>query len=220
MKVYFITGTDTGVGKTLAAALLCRSLSKTGKKTAYVKAVQTGGEDFDVNFVQKVCGEDFLCFCPLTFALPASPHLAAAQEGKEIDVPTLVRSIKVFSEENELDYLVVEGAGGISVPLNDQWDMAGLCQLLGGEAVIVTRPGLGTLNHTYLTVEYAKLKYLQPSLIISGCHSAPDLIEQDNLKRLSQMVEDRALFQIPEVKDLDTEECQYDELPDMACVKR
>jgi dethiobiotin synthetase len=214
MKVYFITGTDTGVGKTLASAYLCRHLSKLGK-TAYVKPVQTGGEDFDVNFVKHVCGDVLDYYCPLSFKLAASPHLAAAEEGRPIDVQGLVRNIKDFAAEKKVDFLVVEGAGGISVPLTDKLDMAGLCLLLGGMPVVVTRSGLGTLNHTFLTLAYAKARHLTPSLIISGCSTTPSVIEKDNLQRISNMADGRVLFTIPQLESLDTENCVSGELPEI-----
>ncbi len=215
MKIYFISGTDTGVGKTLASAILCRHLLKLGK-TAYVKPVQTGGAMIDAAFVNSVCTGDLLTFCPVSFQLPASPHLAAAEEGCKIDEEKLVADIKEFAKESNIDYLVVEGAGGLSVPLHDECDMAKICQMLEGELVVVTRSGLGTLNHTFLTVNYAKSLGLKSSLIISGCSKGPDVIEADNIKRVSDMVDGRVLFCIPVLENLDTEECIFGDIPEVA----
>jgi dethiobiotin synthetase len=93
--------------------------------------------------------------------------------------------------------------------------MADLCLLLGAEPIVVTRSGLGTLNHTYLTFEYAKSRKLKPALIISGVNEDPSVIERDNIKRISNMADGRVLFTIPQLENLDTETCLADELPEV-----
>ncbi|MCM8539332.1 MAG: dethiobiotin synthase [Lentisphaeraceae bacterium] len=212
MKTLFITGTDTGVGKTLASAILCRELMSQGYKVGYMKPVQTGCYEVDgqlvspdAEFVKLFCGNDLPICCPYTLKLPASPHLAAAQEDVQIMTLTIANSLAQFSESKEFDYIIAEGAGGLAVPLNDDLDMAGLCTLLQGELILVTSTALGTLNHTKLTVEYAKSHELECSVIISGCSENPDIIEEDNIKLITEMVEGRVIAKIPYVDGLDTE---------------
>ena len=158
MKTLFISGTDTGVGKTLASGLLCKELIAGGFKTAYMKAVQTGSEkvngqwqSLDLDFVQAICGDQLKSFCPIQFSLPASPHLAAAEEGVTIDPQLIVKAQQQSHMEADFDSLVIEGAGGLAVPLKDDYYMSDLAKELEAQLIIVTRPGLGTLNHSKLT---------------------------------------------------------------------
>jgi dethiobiotin synthetase len=87
--------------------------------------------------------------------------------------------------------------------------------MLEAELVVVTRSGLGTLNHTFLTIHYAESLDLQASLIISGCSKSPCVIEQDNSERLQKMVQGRLLFKIPQMGNLDTEKCEHGEIPEI-----
>jgi len=222
MKTLFISGTGTGVGKTLASALLCRELMNQGYKVGYMKPVQTGCLEKegrlvspDAEFVSMVCGQDLPVCCPYSLKLPASPHLAAKQEGVQITPLTIANTLAHFSESESFDYVVAEGAGGISVPLNDKLDMAGLCKLLNGELILVTTTSLGTLNHTKLTVEYARLHELESSVIISGCTENPGIIEEDNIKYISEMVEERVLFKIPYILGVNTESSSAVTLPNI-----
>ena len=210
MRILFVTGTDTGVGKTLAAALLCKSLLQQGHKVGYYKPVQTGAEErvgelvsVDTEFVKSICSTDLKIIAPLMFKLPASPHLAAECEGTQIDTESLVQKAK---EVTGVDFLVVEGAGGVAVPFHDDCDMTQFCQALGAEMILVTRANLGTLNHTFLAVDYVEKHGATPSVIISGCHESPDLIEEENLKMISRRVAGRILAKIPFVEGRDTED--------------
>ena len=222
MRKLFITGTNTGVGKTLASALLCRELASQGKNVAYVKPVQTGcfvrdGEFIapDVEFVKQVCGDAVKTFCPVKFKLPASPHLSAAQENTEVDCEKLIQDITKFSQSEEFDYLIIEGAGGITVPITLDFNMMDLCKAFDCELLVVTTTLLGTLNHTLLTLEYAKSQGYDSSIIISGCSDNPDVIEKDNIELISEMVDGRVLFQIPQINGLDTESSESIILPEI-----
>jgi dethiobiotin synthetase len=217
LKILFISGTDTGVGKTLASALLCRDLLSRGLRVGYYKPVQTGAEEVngtflsvDTEFVKSICSDALQVTEPLMLKLPASPHLAAQCENVAIDIEEIVQ--KAISTQG-LDYLIVEGAGGLAVPFNNDCDMAGLCKKLEAELVIVTRANLGTLNHTFLSVDYAETFELKPWLIISGCHQDADIIERDNLMMLSEKCEGRIMGKIPQIADLDTEDFKGLDLP-------
>lgn len=209
MRRLFISGTDTGVGKTLVSALLCKSLLEDGHRVAYYKPVQTGSEEIDgkfisidTEFVKSICSEDLKVIPSLMFKLPASPHLAAECEDEVIDIDQI---LKTAAAVDEVDYLVIEGAGGLAVPITIDCDMAQLCAKLEAELLVVARPNLGTLNHTFLTINYAESYSLKPLVVISGVSKDPDIIEKDNIKMITQKSGDRLIACVPEVKSLDTE---------------
>lgn len=134
----FITGTDTDVGKTIVSAWLCAHT-----QTPYWKPIQTGQER-DSNTVQQLAGVTIFPEA-VHFPRPASPHLAAADVGKTIDLQT----IQPPSHETPL---VVEGAGGVMVPINAHQTMLDVMAHLKLPAIVVARTTLGTINHTCLTL--------------------------------------------------------------------
>ncbi len=145
----FITGTDTGIGKTLVSAVLL-----TGLKGKYWKPVQSGLEDItDTQWVKEKTGLEESCFIPETFRLrkPLSPHAAAEADGVYIDLDKFI-----VPELNEGETLIIEGAGGIMVPLNEKLLMADLIVKCGAPVILVTGSMLGTINHTLLSVSYLK----------------------------------------------------------------
>ncbi len=143
----FITGTDTGIGKTLTASILMAGLTNSG----YWKPVQSGAEETtDSQWVREATGLPETRFYPETYRLkaPLSPHASAALEDVEIDmeefwVPYL----------GSLERLIVEGAGGIMVPLNEEHLMLDLMKRLNYPVILVCKSGLGTINHTLLSLE-------------------------------------------------------------------
>jgi dethiobiotin synthetase len=185
--IRFVTGTDTGVGKTLAAAALCRAERHAGRSVLYAKPVQTGlepGEPGDAAFVAAAAGVPVIeC---LRFPDPLAPAVAADRVGAAIDVDGLLADMAKAGDG--FDRVVVEGAGGLLVPLWDDLTMADLAGRLGAGLVIVTRPTLGTLNHTALTVEAANARGLPvDGLVVSGWPAEPGTTEETNLERLSTM---------------------------------
>ena len=212
MKTLFISGTNTGIGKTVAAAWLCRELSNSGKRCAYVKAVQTGGYpdisgglvSVDLEYVKASAPELVASFCGPNFLLPASPHLAAEQEQRSIELNSLTSKLKAFSDSLDLDFLIIEGAGGLAVPLNDEHDMLDLCVALKAQLILVTTTGLGTLNHTKLSHLYAQSKLShEPLIIINRASCENPLIEADNIKLIKGLSPCLAI--LPHQADLDTE---------------
>lgn len=144
----FVTGTDTGVGKSVVCACLMAGLQ--GK---YWKPIQSGIERdlSDTEWIRSVTGLSHCHFYPETYRLrkPLSPHAAAAAEGIRI-------KLQDFQMPETEDHLVVEGAGGIMVPLNERHLMLDLIKLLNIPVLLVARSGLGTINHTLLSVEQLK----------------------------------------------------------------
>ncbi|MCA1844321.1 MAG: dethiobiotin synthase, partial [Actinobacteria bacterium] len=145
--IRFVTGTDTGVGKTLAAAALCRAEREAGRSVLYVKPVQTGlepGEPGDAAFV--AAAADVPVVECLRFPEPLAPAVAAERAGATIDTDALLNDLTKAGDG--FDRVIVEGAGGLLVPVWGDTTMADLAERLGAGLVIVTRATLGTLNHT------------------------------------------------------------------------
>lgn len=142
---FFITGTDTGVGKTVVSALLCASLP-----AIYWKPIQTGTrEGTDRNTVRNLARLPPSRTVPevYRFAPPVSPHLAARLAGVRIELRR-IKKPRLPPQEN----LIVEGAGGALVPINEKQLMTHLMNHLGLPVLLVTRTSLGTINHTLLSV--------------------------------------------------------------------
>jgi dethiobiotin synthetase len=200
--IRFVTGTDTGVGKTLAAAALCRVERGVGRTVLYAKPVQTGlqaGEPGDAAFVAAAAGVPVVeC---LRFPDPLAPAVAAARVGAVIDVDALLADLAKAGDG--FDRIVVEGAGGLLVPLWGDGTMADLADRLGAGLVVVTRATLGTLNHTALTLEAARARGLPvDGLVVSGWPADPGVTEETNLERLSAMAP--VLGLLPAYPGLDT----------------
>ncbi|MBI5524845.1 MAG: dethiobiotin synthase [Deltaproteobacteria bacterium] len=157
----FVTGTDTGVGKTFVGCALVASARKLGLRVAAAKPLESGcarGADgalvpADALLLRDATGRDdaidLICAC--RFEAPLAPAYAAEVEGVTIDPARIVSSLDVLSAE--VDLLIIEGAGGALVPAWTGMDMVDLVALCRAEALIVARTGLGTINHTRLTVE-------------------------------------------------------------------
>lgn len=179
MRGILVTGTDTGVGKTLVAALLCRS--RPG--TTYVKPVQTGlaTDPADADVVARLSG------VPTSrgpeFDEPLAPSVAAQRQGV---VVTRARLLATFSG---LDDVVGEGAGGLLVELGtDGTTLADLAADLELPLVVVARPGLGTLNHTRLTCEAAWARGLRVAgIVVNGYPAVPSVAESTNLGELTSI---------------------------------
>ena len=207
----FITGTDTGVGKTVASAWLCRTLSELGKKVTYIKPVQTGGIpcgeillSVDEEYVKKSAPKLHSSHCCMNFHIPASPHLVAADENREINIARLTEKIDKIVDEQDPEILIIEGAGGIAVPLNDSEEMVDLCRELGAKPIVVSSTALGTLNHSKLTIEYLKQMNCEgASFILIKPEEELPIIEKDNILRLSQMAPILSL--LPHSANLDSE---------------
>ncbi len=151
MRRIFITGIGTDIGKTVAAAILTEGL-----KADYWKPVQAGGlEDTDSDFVRRMITNDRSTVHPEAFRLnhPVSPHLAAAMDGIRIRL----KDIRVPRTRNTL---IIEGAGGLMVPLSEKLLLIDLIERLKAEVIVVSRHYLGSINHTLLTLEMLKKRKL------------------------------------------------------------
>jgi dethiobiotin synthetase len=177
VKGYFVTGTDTGVGKTLVASILAAGLNKRGKNVGVMKPIETGctGDPEDAlaliraissnpELDEYIVNFELKHTCPYQFKMPASPEEAARAEGIEI-TPELIYA--VFNDRVETsDCVVVEGAGGLLVPITPTTDMAGMARQMNLPLVIVGRAGLGTVNHTLLTLRMARVLGLRVRAVV------------------------------------------------------
>lgn len=179
----FVTGTDTGIGKTLASAALCRCLG-----AAYWKPLQTGtadGDD-DTREVARLAGLSPAHFFPPArrYADPSSPERAASLEGQRVSVSDIVALLPPVRP------LVIEGAGGVMVPINEQETMLDLMTALNFGVVVVARSGLGTINHTLLTLGAIRSRGLEVhGVILSGPpapHNAEAIARHGGVKILAQ----------------------------------
>jgi dethiobiotin synthetase len=157
MNGVFITGTDTGVGKTVVAAGIAAALKARGLDVGVLKPVATGGRE-DADLLRRASGseDDPDLINPVFLRHPLSPNVAAELEGTGVDVGRIERTARTLSERHDL--LVVEGAGGLLVPLRDDLFVADLVLRLDLPLLIVARRRLGAINHTLMTIECAKAR--------------------------------------------------------------
>lgn len=157
MTGLFVTGTDTGVGKTRVAVVLIHALRARGLRVAGMKPVAAGqapgalNEDVVALMQAANVAADVRDVNPYAFEPPIAPHIAAAQAGMRIDIDVIAKAYARLAAQ--ADVVVVEGAGGWRVPLNDAADMADLAQALGLPVVLVVGLRLGCLNHALLTAD-------------------------------------------------------------------
>ncbi len=156
----FVTGTDTGVGKTLVSAALVHQLAAAGLRAAGMKPLAAGAEmrdgqlwndDVAMLTAQASVALPVDLICPLMFREAAAPHIAATLEDRRIELDTVMAAYRQLSEQAEA--LVVEGVGGFRVPLNDERDTADLATAMQLDVILVVGLRLGCLNHALLTAE-------------------------------------------------------------------
>lgn len=186
----FVTGTDTGVGKTVVSAALVLAAAEAGLSPGYLKVAQTGvatGELSDEGFVRSIAagsGLEPATRCPYNLAEPLAPWVAAEIEGVELDPGAVLEAQAELAAE--CDLVVAEGAGGALVPFSKALTMADLAAMLGFPVLVVCRPALGTLNHSLLTVEALRARGLEiTGIVISGMPGQPGLAESTNAQRIA-----------------------------------
>ena len=156
MAGLFVTGTDTGVGKTLVSCALARGLREAGVDIGVMKPVETGvpeagPEDARALAVAAAVTDPIEVICPMQFNLPAAPAAAARAEGRQARIESLSKTWQTL--RNRYEFMLVEGAGGLLVPFDDETTMADLAACWELPVLVVARACLGTINHTLLTLE-------------------------------------------------------------------
>ena len=194
MRAIFVAGTDTNVGKTHVCGLLLDFMRKKGLAAGYQKWVATGLESPPTDLVEclRMAGvplepELFNRQVLYHFALPASPHLAAEQAGAQVD-PELIRT-RYQEMLTCYELLIVEGVGGLMVPLNRELLLVDLLCELKMPTLVVAKSGLGTINHTLLTLEALRHRDIHVlGLVFSDATSDEDLmLVADNMRTIAEM---------------------------------
>lgn len=190
---WFVTGTDTGVGKTAVAGALAAALRARGVDVGVMKPLQTGVTPAerdagagDGAFLARMAGvaDPPGLISPICLQAPLAPWVAARLAGTDIDLAAVEAAFRRLGTAHPV--LVVEGTGGLAVPVTRDLTMADVAARLGLPLLVVARAGLGTVNHTFLTVEYARRKGLHVTGIImnggrnGGGRTGRDLAEETN----------------------------------------
>jgi dethiobiotin synthetase len=201
----FVTGTDTGVGKTLVAAALARFLRRRGIDVAVCKPVESGvddpsmpGADAELLRFGAQSEQDDALLAPLRLRLPLAPAVAAEQEGTRIAPESLLEPIIRLGREHQ--FLIVEGCGGLMVPLAGGYLVADLVRDSRLPLLTVCRPGLGTINHTLLTLFTARSMGLPlAGFLVNGLPERPDLAEESAPHTLASLASADLLGVLPRV---------------------
>ncbi|MBN2165943.1 MAG: ATP-dependent dethiobiotin synthetase BioD [Marinilabiliaceae bacterium] len=172
MPTYFITAIDTDSGKTIATGLLAKSFAYAGYNTITMKIAQTGckGISDDIIEHRKLMGIELTdddkkgITCPYIFSLPASPHLSAKFENIKIDTQVILNNIKTL--EQKYDVVLVEGVGGLMVPINNDEMVIDFIKKNHLPTILVTSAKLGSLNHTFLSLDVCYNKGIELAGII------------------------------------------------------
>ncbi|MCH6544607.1 MAG: dethiobiotin synthase [Deltaproteobacteria bacterium] len=204
-KGLFITGTDTGVGKTLVACGLASALRELGYKIGVMKPVETGcqdreGELFpqDAFYLKEASGseEPLHRICPYRLSSPLAPSVAAEEAGIEIHFSLLSQIYSEMSGSNDLT--LVEGAGGLLVPLQSRFTYADLVRRLNLPVIVVVANRLGAINHTLLTLAHASRIGIEVvGYILNDLESHPSPATKTNARSLQALTSIPCLGKIP-----------------------
>jgi dethiobiotin synthetase len=194
----FVTGTDTGAGKSVLCASLLAAIAAAGRPVLAHKPILTGLAEppadwpADHELLGAAAGMEPAAVAPLRFAAPASPHLAASLEGRGVDFRSVVSRARevVGRAERAGGIAVVEGIGGLLVPLDERHDVRDLARALRLPLLVAARPGLGTINHTLLTIEAARAGGLDVrAVVLTPWPTVPTAIERSNRATLERLGE-------------------------------
>ena len=206
MSIYFITGIDTDIGKTYATGLAARFLLQRNVRVITQKIVQTGATGTiadDILLHRRLMGIEPLpedldgTTCPFLFRFPASPHLAAERENVQID-PTIIADTTTRLLET-FDVVLLEGAGGIDVPLRRDYLIVDYVQERQYPMIIVTSGRLGSINHTLLTLESATHRQIPMAGIVFNHYPPSDTIIRDDAIEIFRHRAVDALVEMPKV---------------------
>jgi len=211
MRSVLITATDTGVGKTFIAYNLVYALKEREVKVGYLKPVETDVKDVpqDGALLCSITRQDLEEAVPVRYSLPLSPYAGILEEKRDFSLAGLKEHYLRLLERYE--FLVVEGAGGIAVPIKRDYNYAHLALDWGLPILLVARAGLGTLNHTYLSYFYAKSMGLNILGIVMNGFEGKDVSERTNPIIVEELTGIKPL-QVPRVDGLILEPSLRDSL--------
>lgn len=205
MRGLFVTGTDTGVGKTEVAAALVAGWRARGLDVGAMKPAQSGVEEgvpSDADRLREAAGggDPPGLVCPYSLRAPLAPAVAARLEGVRIDVDHVLACARELARRHAA--LVVEGAGGLLVPLADDVTYADLARALGLPVLVVARAGLGTVNHAALTCEALRARGLAVAgVVLNRATAAADPSEPHNPAAIERLTGTRVLASLPHEPD-------------------
>lgn len=216
----FITGTDTGVGKTLVACGLAALLKECGYHVGVMKPAETGcaerdGQLFpqDAYFIKEAsgCSEPLEKICPYRLRDPLAPSIAAEREGVKIDISLLE---KIYGEISSAhDITLVEGAGGLLVPILPSFTYTDLARLLKLPLLVVATNRLGVINHLLLTLEHASCRGLRVlGYVFNHLDDQPSLAADTNQEVLFSLTVVPYLGEIPYIENLDAKRASLADL--------
>ncbi|HBI14772.1 MAG TPA: dethiobiotin synthase [Desulfobulbaceae bacterium] len=196
MPTLCLCGIDTGIGKSMVTGLLARHLIEQGQQVITQKLVQTGcperPEDILLHRRLMECGwleeDEEELTCPYCFSFAGSPHLAARLADSKIDPARISRATRTL--EQRFEWVLLEGAGGLLVPLQEELTLLDYLAAEGYPLVLVTSPRLGSINHTLLSLEILRARQLRlAGLVYNLFHEAPNEIIQDTLRLFSRALQ-------------------------------
>ena len=209
MPTYFIAGIDTDTGKTFATGLMAKYLLEQKKSVITQKFAQTGckGISEDILMHREIMGIEIQdvdkegITCPYVFDYPASPHLAAQMQNQEIEVEKINDSTKIL--ENQYDYLLLEGVGGMHVPITMDYSLLDFLEEKKFPTILITSSKLGSINHTLLSLEVAKQRNIPiKGLIYNRYPANSKFILEDSIKVFRSYLDkngfDCPIIEIPE----------------------
>lgn len=219
----FITGTDTDVGKTVISAGLALVLRAQGIRVGVMKPIATGCMSFgkrlvsmDVAFLMEAAENEWTGLSsPSRYKHPVAPKVAGELEKREVDLDEIR---KAYAElEKNYDFIIVEGIGGLMVPINPKYYVTDLIREFKLPMVVVSKPGLGTINHTLLTIDAARIRGLDVKGIIFNRVPRANLSipEMSNPKVISELTHVPILGSLPDIEDMDVERGKFGSLRQM-----
>lgn len=202
---FFVTGTDTEVGKTLVSGALILKLREQGKKVMGFKPVAAGtyqntngdvlNEDVEALRIASQLAPGQFELCSYVLDMPVAPHLAAANEGITLELNTIMQALSVIQKQS--DFVVIEGAGGFLIPLNSHEDLSDFAQQINLPVILVVGMKLGCINHALLTQEAIKARGLKIAGWVANSLSTEMLLLKENIATLQTRIDAPFLGHIP-----------------------
>lgn len=211
-KSIFIVGTSTDIGKTFVAGGIINALNKENKNVCYFKPVQSGiasDEDYsltDVDFIKRVSSlkQDTRQMNTYSFKEALSPHLAAKREDTVVDIEEILKKYREL--KNKYDYIVIEGAGGVIVPITEDYYIYDLIKDMKSEVIVVADSRVGSINHTCLTIDFLKRQNIDIKAVVINRYKGK-FYEGDNIKMIERISNIKAKLII---KDIDVKDENID----------
>ena len=204
---YFVTGTDTEVGKTLVSGALILKLRQEGIKAIGFKPVVAGtyqnaqgvtlNEDLETLRIASGLGTNEADLCPYVLDQPAAPHLIAKSQGLDLEMNIIVEAFRNI--QKHADCMVVEGAGGLLIPLNENEDLSDFAKAIGLPIILVVGMKLGCINHALLTYEAIKARNLKIAGWVANTLADEMPLLQENLQALQSRIDSPFLGLIPKL---------------------